>query len=145
MHKNELTALVRRPQYGCSEADIEYGRSRAAALGNDPFRVASALSQLDDKAPAAHTQGLRACLIAEFMRRRQLAPLTAKQEVTACCSVVGQWPLQSLEGASELFDHTLYFKFRDRTKGYLLATRPCNPSHEKWQSLAASAARTSSL
>jgi hypothetical protein len=107
MHKNELTALVRRPQYGCSEADIEYGLQRAAALGNDPFRVASALSQLmNDHETAVRTQGLRAWLIVEFMRRRQLQPLTEKQNLTACCSVVGQWPLQSLEGASELFDHT---------------------------------------
>jgi hypothetical protein len=133
MHKNQLTALVRRPQYGCSEADIEYGLQRAAAFGNDPFRVASALSQhIDDHETAARTQGLRAWLIVEFMRRRQLAPLTEKQESMACCSVVGQWPLQSLEGASELFDHTLYFKCRDWRSGYLLATRPFNPSREKW-------------
>jgi hypothetical protein len=136
---DELDCLVRQPQYYCLKADPRYGRERAQELDHDPFKVAEALSQLSDNRELAESVrraqcgGLRAWLIAEFMRRRQLQTISERQQVTAYQNVFGVRLRWSFGGAcSTPFDHTFYFRFRDRAKGYSLATHPYMPDREKW-------------
>jgi len=72
-------------------------------------------------------------LIAELMRRRQLQTISERQELTAYQNVFGVRLRWRFGGAhSGLFDHTFYFRFCDRTKGYLLATHPYDPNREEW-------------
>jgi len=136
---DELDHLVQQPQYRCFKADVEYGRKRAQELGHDPFKVAEELSalaynrKLAESVQAAQYHGLRAWLIAEFMRRRQLQTISEQQEITAYQKVFGvrlRWSFGT--ACSKPFDHTFYFRFRDRTKGYLLATHPYDPNRKEW-------------
>jgi hypothetical protein len=96
--KQTMHNLMCRAQYHCLRADIEHGLQHAETLGNDPFRIAVALSQLqddrqlDEKVATARYQGLRVWLIATFMRRRQLQLLIEKQELTAFRSIFGWAP-----------------------------------------------------
>ena len=136
---DELDRLVQQPQYYCLKADVEYGCKRAQELDCDPFRVAEALSalvcdrKLADSVQTAQCGGLRAWLIAEFMRQRQLQTISERQQVTAYQNVFGVRLRWSFGGACfKPFDHTFYFRFRDRAKGYLLATHPYDPDREEW-------------
>ena len=136
---DELDRLVQQPQYYCLKADVEYGRKRAQELDHDPFRVAEALSvlahnrELADLVRTAQCGGLRAWLIAEFMRRHQLQTISERQELAAYQNVFGVRLRWRFGGAcSRPFDHTFYFRFCDRAKGYLLATHPYDPNREEW-------------
>jgi hypothetical protein len=131
-----LTDLKRRATYRYLNADVEYGLHRAQELDSDPFKIALALSQLsEEREPETHVRcdGLRAWLLAEFMRRRQVYLLSEDKELTAFQSIFGWAPRWRFgTGNYAPFDHTFYFRFRDRAKGYLLATHPYNPDREEW-------------
>jgi hypothetical protein len=126
---DDIKRLSQRHDCYCGEADAAYAMKTARALGDDPFKIGSAMANLMvSPVRRARVEGLRAWLIAEFMDRRGLKHTQA--EKAAYKDVFGtklEWEIGC--GKWGRFDHT--FWFRDGN-GYLIATHPYNAEHEDW-------------